>query len=405
MRRWSIGVAVVAGLVVCALGAGYSRASSDGHWVVTDVAALAGQAFPSFTGITLLGMTADGRVLWTAYEPDKGQSVRDVFQWQNGTMSDLGTLPNNMSRIVMNGRGDLAGSDLFIPTMPPRGFHFPPTHGYLWQRGKVTPLGALGYGTGGVAGINNHDQIAEAGAIGTSYRVRALLWQNGKVTVLGTLGGIESGADGINDRGQVVGESDLKNRQVRGVLWQQGKMTPIGPPATTYVSLAVNERGQVVGSFYAHGGGTAHVFLWQNEKTTDLGPTNNPYTIRMNDRAQVIGTRQPRSDVTRGLLWQNGKATDLGTLGGPSTWPIAINNSGQIVGVSTLRGSTDQDPKLSAFVWQNGKIARLPGPNAFPDAPMAIDPTGTHIALSTSLDSCIAPDDCGGHLLLWTLHP
>jgi probable HAF family extracellular repeat protein len=190
---------------------------------------------------------------------------------------------------------------------------------------------------------------------------------------------------------------------MRGFLWQQGKMTPIGPPATAYVSLAVSERGQVVGSFYSHGGGIAHLFTWQNGKTTELGATANPYTIRMNDRGQVIGTRQPRSDVTRGLLWHNGKTTDLGTLGGPSTWPIAINDRGQVVGVSTLRGSTDQAPRLRAFVWQNARMTGLPGADSFPDAPMAIDTTGTHIALGTPLDSCIAPNDCGGHLLLWTL--
>jgi hypothetical protein len=147
MRRLAPGVTVVAGVAVWAVGVGYGSASTAGGWVVTDVAAQARQAYPGYTGIALVGMTADDRVLWTAQAVGGSQYVREVFQRQNGTISDLGTLPHGMNPRVFNREGDIAGSDLFIPTMPPPGFQFPPTRGFLWRQGKVTVLGMLAAGS------------------------------------------------------------------------------------------------------------------------------------------------------------------------------------------------------------------------------------------------------------------
>ena len=47
--------------------------------------------------------------------------------------------------------------------------------------------------------------------------------------------------------------------------------------------------------------------------------------------------------------WQNGVMTDLGTLGGPTSSATAINDAGQVTGISdTSTGGR------SAFLWQGG---------------------------------------------------
>lgn len=59
---------------------------------------------------------------------------------------------------------------------------------FVWQNGKITDLGTLG-GTKSIAtGINNLGQIVGYSSINSGQN-HAFLWQNGKMTDLGTLGG------------------------------------------------------------------------------------------------------------------------------------------------------------------------------------------------------------------------
>jgi probable HAF family extracellular repeat protein len=64
--------------------------------------------------------------------------------------------------------------------------------------------------------------------------------------------------------------------------------------------------------------------------------------------------------TSHGLLWQNDTVTDLGNLGGTSTFPLDINNRGQVVGLSSL----PDDATFHAFLWQDGvmtDLGALPG--------------------------------------------
>ena len=47
--------------------------------------------------------------------------------------------------------------------------------------------------------------------------------------------------------------------------------------------------------------------------------------------------------------------TDLGTLGGSYSYPMAINEAGQIIGYSGTAGNAEQH----AFVWQGGVMTNL----------------------------------------------
>jgi probable HAF family extracellular repeat protein len=65
------------------------------------------------------------------------------------------------------------------------------------------------------------------------------------------------------------------------------------------------------------------------------------------------------------VLWQNGVVTDLGALPGNngenSSWAIAINNFGLVVGFSE-NGAIDPVsgyPEVDAVVWKNGNISNL----------------------------------------------
>ena len=116
-----------------------------------------------------------------------GTSRYHAFLWQNGNMTNLGTLGGTVSYAYgINDSGQVVG---FADTSSGD------QHAFLWQNGTMTDLGRAD-----ASAINN---IGEIAGDGDYY---ACVWQSGAVTDLGTLPGYGStGANGINDSGQVVG--------------------------------------------------------------------------------------------------------------------------------------------------------------------------------------------------------
>jgi probable HAF family extracellular repeat protein len=128
--------------------------------------------------------------------------------WQNGTPTDLGNLGgtlfsganaiNDLDQII--GSSDLRGDTNFWA------FPFINNHAFLWQNGAITDLGTLpGDATSFANAINNKGQAVGNGS-------RAILWHGGGLTDLNTLvaGPPFSplyllSADDINDRGEIVG--------------------------------------------------------------------------------------------------------------------------------------------------------------------------------------------------------
>jgi len=117
--------------------------------------------------------------------------------------TNLGKLPGDTyySRAYgINDKGQIVGDSVKDKTI---------SHAFLWQNGKMTDLGTLpGFTSSHTVGINNNGQIV--GYCFKSGNSRPFLWQNGKMIDLGTLpGGQNSDAMGINNNGQIVGGSNL----------------------------------------------------------------------------------------------------------------------------------------------------------------------------------------------------
>ena len=260
-----------------------------------------------------------------------------AFLWQNGVMTNLGTLSGSDSAgLAINNAGQVVGES---------GTSSGSEHAFLWQGGKITDLGTLGGANSVAHGINNLGQIVGEANTGTGSD-HAFLWQGGKITDLGTLGGANSMAFGINCLGQIVGNANTSNGTNHAFLWQNGKMADLGTLGGTYSGAdGINSLGQIVGDADTSSG-SEHAFLWQNGKMTDLGTLGGTYSgaTAINQGGQIVGDSSVSSGQEHAFLWQNGTMTDLNSfLPTGSGWVLqyatGINNSAQIVGWGTYNGA------------------------------------------------------------------
>ena len=247
---------------------------------------------------------------------------------------DLGTLGGDGSVAhAINNRGQVVGGG----EMASRYYH-----AFLWQDGVMTDLGTLeGDDSSGATAINDHGQVV-GWSVGPSGQVRAFLWEAGVMTDLGSLGWDKPMPTAINNRGQVVGVSYMPGGFPRAFLWQDGVMTDLGLPEGARSSSAsdINDRGQIVGeSLY---GSLFHAVLWQDGVLTDLGTLGGTGTlvgtgasaVAINERGVILGVSESASRALHPVLWQDGVLTDLGTLTSSRTYANGLNEQGQVIGAT-----------------------------------------------------------------------
>jgi len=260
-------------------------------------------------------------------------------------------------------------------------------------RYTVTDLGTLLEGPFSLAiGVNDHDLVVGASGLadGTQH---AVLWYRGAITDIGNpgLGGPNNAGYGVNEWGQASGLAETDTSDPNGedfcgygtyliclpFVWQNGVMTSLPTLGGNNGEAGlINNRGEIAGnaenattdSTCPPGGPQVlqeKPVIWKNGEIKEL-PTvpGDPdgWTFGINDNGQVVGasgicsTLNPDTGVyilsRHALLWDKGKALDLGNLGGKGTFGpgnIAgeVNNQGQVVGTSDLKG----DERYHAYVW------------------------------------------------------
>jgi probable HAF family extracellular repeat protein len=189
---------------------------------------------------------------------------------------------------------------------------------------------------------------------------------------------------GINQSGQATGSSPSPSDPQRAFLWTpRTGMLDIGGMQ----GQAVNDLGHVAGTYSPTG--TGHAFFWTpSTGLQDLGPANQISNgLGLNNLDQVTGVFNPNPNNLNfhGFLWTPATSTleDLGTLGGKESFPIDINDSGQVVGLADT--NTGQAP----FIWAESTGMQVIG-DGFANA-SAINEAGQVAGLNNS-----------GHAALWS---
>ena len=246
-------------LAFAPLGTGMAGASSPTTgppWVIADLGTLGG------TSSEAVGINSRGDIVGDSpIEP----SHSHAFLWQHGNMRDLGTLGGPSSRAggdaqtgghAINDRGEIVGSSLLANQNEQDGYAS--EHAFLWKNGGLRDVGTLGGLNSRAVAINPQGQI-----IGESEATKkqpsgwpytypgklAFVWSQGHMRRL-SLGGMDSWTEAINARGQVIGWSQLKERDSKShtiyhaFVWQRGGIRDLGRAGTQ----VINDRGQIFSS-------------------------------------------------------------------------------------------------------------------------------------------------------------
>jgi probable HAF family extracellular repeat protein len=309
--------------------------------------------------------------------------VSHGFEWQNGSLIDLGPLPGGYcsNAGTINSKGEIAGNSE-IGEIDPL-FDVRQIRAVVWADGQMKNLGTLGGNESAAAAINNRGEVVgqtlnaipdpfsffDLFIFGSSAgtQTRAFLWQNGVMQDLGTLGGPDALATLINERGQVTGYSytnsipnaDTGIPTADPFLWENGRMTDLGSlGGTSGLPFALNNRGQVVGDSNLAGDLIFHPFSWDGRQLTDLGTLggDNGDAFALNDAGDVVGDASLSGNQTmHAVLWKHGVITDLGTVEGDTdSMAMSINSKAQVVGTSSTPGTI-----AHAFLWEEGSIVDL----------------------------------------------
>jgi len=314
-----------------------------------------------------------------------------AWEWRNGRLSDLGVLPRGGSSFTnaINERGlvvgqsqdgkidSFSGNPSFVAT--------------VWDHGKIRNLGTFGGGFSIAIAATDQGFVmgaAENGAIDRSgfahfgfsqvAEVHAFGWSGGALFDLGTLGGRGAFPTTMNKFAQVVGFSatspipgEFGIPPTEPFLWSNGRMRGLGSLGGAFGDAnAINNQGEVVGSsslgehpfacFTGESG--CHPFLWKNGKMHDLGTLGGSFGSAewLNDSGEVIGLSTTANDeALHAFLWKKGRLTDIGVVKGDnSSNAFGINNEGQVVGQSWFfDGNTIT--VSHAYLWEGGHMLDL----------------------------------------------
>jgi len=330
------------------------------------------------------------------------------------TVIDLGTLGGTSSiAFGLNGVGRAAGAANLANGNQ---------HAFLAGIAGNTDLGTLGGPNSNEGGLNSSDQLAifsetalkdpngeDFCAYGSHLVCVPAVW-NGAMKALPMLGGNNGQALAINERGQVAGIAETATKdstclapnqvlRFEAALWSasgQVQELPPFPGDTVGFALGMNNNGLVVGSSGTCDNTTVvglelgpRAVLWDNGTPIDLGSLGGTMAntaAAVNDAGVVVGGSDLASEMpgypgvqVHGFLWtKSGGMQDMGTVGQDfSSLPTAINNKGQVTGMSC-----DDQGNCRAFLWQGGVMSDV---NSLVPAdaplylvmPLAINDSGT----------------------------
>lgn len=278
------------------------------------------------------GINATGQV--AGYSYFAGSNQKHAFFFDGASMLDLGTSGGVSSEAVaLNDSGQVTGS---IQTVA-NGLNSSAAFSWTASGGMVTIQPSASYSVA--------TWINSAGTIGGYYGSDGFYWtRSGGVVTLALLG-----PWAVNSIGQMVGATGY-SAGTAAIRQPDGTQTPLVAPSRGAVMGAqyINDAGLVAAYADRADGSPGGVFAWQAGTLYDvdaalrMSPLDQSIPSGLNRAGQIIGTNKVNSPdySTAGFIWSRTEGANyLGYLDSSSvnyrtTYPRAINDSGQVIGTS-----------------------------------------------------------------------
>jgi probable HAF family extracellular repeat protein len=316
-------------------------------------------------------------------------------------------------------------------------------HTTMAQQYQVSYLDSIGGTRSRGNSINNRGWIAGFSFVTGNQRRHATLWRDGEAKDLGTLGQPNRNSNVAwpvkNNRGILAGISQTDTPEPNGETWscaaffggqagficlgfrwQDGVMTRLLPLAGGNNSFATgaDNQGKVVGwaETGVHDTSCVGAQVLQFLPVTWDPGSNQPQALPLisgdssgaataiNNKGQIVGISGRcdqavgRRTAKHAVLWNGGIPTDIGNLGA-ELWitPMAINEHGDIVGFGAIRDDDLNGDFLHAFFWSRRdgikRIDPLPIPDHVFSQANGINERGQVVG-----SSCTVEGDCLGFL-------
>jgi probable HAF family extracellular repeat protein len=263
------------------------------------------------------GINSLGQVSGTVWSNGTAHGVI----WSGGTSIDLGA---NTSAAAINDAGQVAGSG---------------NQAFLYQNGTRTNLGTLPGGSWSLAeGLSGNGAVAGYG--NTASGIRGFVWTPGAgMQELATLGGGSSYGMAVNDSGVVAGSAAVGSGYLNATSWLNGTAKDLGTlGGNNSYAYGINDAGEIVGYSWIAGNATTHAFVVLNGVMVDLNallsPADSGWVITaaygINDQGQIVGEGtydgQSYAVLLNDPLYQTAGGATSGTGSAapePGTWSLA----------------------------------------------------------------------------------
>jgi uncharacterized membrane protein len=286
-----------------------------------------------------------------AAQPPAGVSNASMVL-ERGVFRPLPDVPGALqtTHLRNNNRGQVVGAYADDSDGTPR------QRGFLMEKRRVIKIDVPGALMTVPLGINDRGQVVGSWVgpdatvnpvTGETGPTHGFLWDNGRVTKFDVPGATATAGYDINNRGQIAGNYSDADGAQHGYVLHRGRVTTIDHPRAAQAPnvtgtrvVGADDRGRLVGS-YGDEAGLIHAWKWEDGRFTDIQPPGGlqAEASDIDDRGRIIGRYLDATPKLRSFLLQRGRYKRIDAPGRCDTAALGLNDRGQIL--IAAAGTTD----------------------------------------------------------------